>query len=103
MTVMSIMWQQAVFFIPINFDIGELKGKGFTAMKTGSEMFTEHPTTKFHLPGYKIPFFKESIELCKKFASYIPNRIIGWDVAITPNGPIIIEGNLQRRNYSRRA
>lgn len=81
------------FMIPINFNEGKLKDKGFTAMINGSNSITKHPTTNFNLAGFKIPFFKESIELCKKFALLIPNRIIGWDVAITPNGPIIIEGN----------
>lgn len=44
--------------------------------------------------GYKIPFFEEAIAQCL----YIHNKMqglysIGWDIAITPNGPMIIELN----------
>ena len=37
---------------------------------------------------------KETLELCEKAAKEIPNvRYIGWDIAITENGPEIIEVN----------
>ena len=81
------------FFVPIDFKGGKLHEKGFTRMINGSKTITNHPTTDYLISGFKIPFFHEAIELCKTFAGYIPNRIIGWDVAITPTGPIIIEGN----------
>lgn len=81
------------FFVPICFKEGKLHDKGFTAMINGSKTITEHPTTNYLISGFKIPFFQDAIKLCKTFARYIPNRIIGWDVAISPTGPIIIEGN----------
>ena len=81
------------FMVHIDFNKGILHAKGFTAMINGSKTITTHPTTGYLISGFKIPFFQDSIKLCKKFAQYIPNRIVGWDVAITPTGPIIIEGN----------
>ena len=79
--------------VHIDFNKGILHAKGFTAMINGCKTITTHPTTGYLISGFKIPFFQDSIKLCKKFAQYIPNRIVGWDVAITPTGPIIIEGN----------
>ena len=37
---------------------------------------------------------KEVKELVLKAAMVVPNvKYVGWDVAITPTGPVIIEGN----------
>lgn len=81
------------FMIPVDFKKGKLHSKGHTALINGSEIITKHPTTGFIFSNFKIPYINDAVLLCKKFATYIPNRIIGWDVAITPHGPIIIEGN----------
>lgn len=53
-----------------------------------------HPGTDICMLGYKIPFYFEAVDLCCKAASMIPQvRYIGWDIAITDTGPILIEGN----------
>lgn len=57
-------------------------------------VFKTHPITGFKFEGIKIPFMKETIELCKKAALEVPNiRFIGFDIAITKDGPEIIEVN----------
>lgn len=40
-----------------------------------------------------MPYFKETCEEVVKAVKIIPNRFIGWDVAITPEEPTIVEGN----------
>lgn len=41
-----------------------------------------------------IPYWQETLALVRKAASeFLPLKTIGWDVAVTDNGPIIIEGN----------
>ena len=41
-----------------------------------------------------MPFWKEVLDLCSRAARIIPNlRSVGWDVALTPDGPVIVEGN----------
>ncbi len=56
--------------------------------------YTTHPANGFELIGFEVPFFNEAIELCKKAALVEPRmRYIGWDVAITENGPVLVEGN----------
>lgn len=56
--------------------------------------YTEHPASGFHLIGFEVPFFKEAIDMCKQAALVEPRmRYIGWDIAITENGPVIVEGN----------
>ncbi|MDO4418885.1 MAG: sugar-transfer associated ATP-grasp domain-containing protein, partial [Ruminococcus sp.] len=56
--------------------------------------YTEHPNNGFEFIGFKVPYFDEALELCKKAAKVEPRmRYVGWDVAITPTGPVLVEGN----------
>lgn len=56
----------------------------------------EHEDSHYRFEkGKSLPFIKEAQELCCKAAEKIPEfRFIGWDVAITSKGPIIVEGNV---------
>jgi hypothetical protein len=53
-----------------------------------------HPITGVVLHGQPIPFWEETVQLCRDAALHNPaNRSVGWDVAITQDGPSLIEGN----------
>lgn len=55
---------------------------------------TQHPGNGFVFEGFQVPFFREAVELCQEAAKVEPRlRYIGWDVAITPDGPVLVEGN----------
>ena len=57
-------------------------------------IYDVHPKTGFDFKSIKIPYMKEVIELVKKAALVVPDiRLIGWDIAITPKGPVVIEAN----------
>ena len=58
-------------------------------------IFDKHPLTGFEFNKIKkIPYVKESFEMVKEAALLIPEiRYIGWDVAITEDGPVVIEAN----------
>lgn len=57
-------------------------------------VFEKHPDTGVTFKGYRIPMLPEAIALAKQAAREIPQmRHVGWDVAVTPDGPAIIEGN----------
>ncbi len=58
--------------------------------------FDRHPVTGVVFEGFEIPFYKETVEMCKQAAAEEPGLgYVGWDVAITPNGPALVEGNNQ--------
>lgn len=64
------------------------------AIDREDNIFAEHPISKHKIVGFKVPMFKEAIELVKEAAKVVPEvRYVGWDVAISDNGPMIIEGN----------
>ncbi|MFR8332899.1 MAG: sugar-transfer associated ATP-grasp domain-containing protein [Oscillospiraceae bacterium] len=53
-----------------------------------------HPMTGVTYRGYRLPFFQEAVDLCCRAALVEPRLgYIGWDVAITPDGPVLVEGN----------
>jgi hypothetical protein len=53
-----------------------------------------HPVTGVNIRGFKIPFWLESVAMVEEAARKVPNnRSVGWDVAITQEGPELIEGN----------
>lgn len=58
------------------------------------EEYAAHPATGTAFKGLQIPFWEETLQMMRRavpLASKISN--IGWDVAITENGPLIIEAN----------
>lgn len=75
----------------IDLDTGILKT---AAIDKDLNEYVCHPTTKVKFEGFKIPYFEEVKEMVKE-ACLESDKIlvVGWDVAITNNGPIIIEGN----------
>lgn len=56
--------------------------------------YERHPETGQEFIGFKMPYFNEALEMCREAAHVEPGmRYIGWDVAITPDGPVFVEGN----------
>lgn len=58
--------------------------------------YETHPLTRAPIAGRRLPLWPETLELVRRAHAAFPDRIIiGWDVAITDRGPVIIEGNVQ--------
>ena len=56
--------------------------------------YTEHPDTGIPLIGFQIPRWQEACEMAKELAALIPDcPFIGWDLALTDNGWVMVEGN----------
>ena len=52
------------------------------------------PATGVPIKGFQLPDWDKVLELVKRAAARIPEmRFIGWDVAFTPEGPVLVEGN----------
>ncbi|MFT3705711.1 MAG: sugar-transfer associated ATP-grasp domain-containing protein [Agriterribacter sp.] len=81
------------FAVPVDPETGVVTDSGIYVDVTKEDVFT-HPLTGFELIGFKVPFWKECREIVTKAALLTPeNKSIGWDVAITNDGPLLIEGN----------
>lgn len=56
--------------------------------------YTHHPKTSIEITGFQLPYFEEVKKMVKEAALESDKiLVVGWDVAITDKGPIIIEGN----------
>lgn len=78
---------------PIDIITGIVCGPGIYSDITKSDVII-HPATNVNIIGFKIPFWEETLQLAKDAALlHKQNRSIGWDIAITENGPDLIEGN----------
>lgn len=87
-------WAQGGLFVGIDQG-GKLQKYGY--YKPGKHApckVDRQPQTGFVFENAEIPFYRESVGLVKRAHSFLPEVFaIGWDVALTDRGPIIIEGN----------
>ncbi len=73
---------------------GKLRKYGYIRPEYGNEETTVHPDSGFVLEGFQVPYFKESVDICKSIHLKLKGIYsIGWDVAITESGPMIVEIN----------
>ena len=74
----------------VNMENGTLSGNGIDKKLNESET----SITNIKFDGFKIPYWEEIKQMVLE-AALVNDKIniVGWDVAITPNGPVIVEGN----------
>ena len=54
-----------------------------------------HPTSGHRLIGFQIPHWQELCRMVVEAArKLMPIRTIGWDIAVTPDGPVVIDANI---------
>ena len=75
--------------------IDEVTGKLCTdGCDEANHRYKVHPNTGIKLRGYQLPDWEQAKELAKKLALVVPeNRYIGWDLAHTNEGWVMVEGN----------
>lgn len=77
--------------VPVNVENHTVE---FPAIDKKGNIFYQHPTTKTEIVGFKIPDFKKIEKLVTDASKQIPQvKYVGWDVALSVNGPCLIEGN----------
>lgn len=79
--------------VGIDLETGKLSEYGI-CKKGGAKRMQCHPDSQVRFAEVRIPFVKEAVDMVEKLHLKLSSiRIIGWDIAITPEGPVIIEGN----------
>jgi hypothetical protein len=64
------------------------------AIDKSMRRFEKHPVSGIEFKGFQIPCWPEVIKMVHAACRKHPEMtVIGWDVCITDNGPILIEGN----------
>lgn len=69
------------------------RGKNFP-YEFGLDATSRHMETGEILVGKRVPLWDEVVRLARRAAlEFLPARSIGWDVAVTTSGPVVVEGN----------
>jgi hypothetical protein len=83
------------FIAPILLAEGRLAPGAAADRERGGIMAVErHPETREAVTGFQLPCWEEVCELARTLAQrFAPLRFVGWDIAVTPAGPMAMEGN----------
>ena len=77
--------------VKVNTEKGCLEGQTIDKAGQTSDITTK---TKIKVDGFKIPYWQEVCVMVKEAAKVNDKvNIVGWDVALTDEGPLLIEGN----------
>jgi hypothetical protein len=83
-------------FVGIHLDSGKLKETARNFFH-GSKMFgtfKANPANGIVFEGFQVPLFDEVKRTVIQAAGWIPPALVGWDVAVGPSGPVLIEANV---------
>jgi hypothetical protein len=80
-------------FVGVDLNSGCLKDRGLRNLKTGGKCYRSHPNTGTAFKGLKIPFWGDVKKLALTASNLVPAALMGWDVALSSDGPILVEGN----------
>lgn len=69
-------------------------GLVLTACDSTGMYYETHPDTGEKIVGFQIPRWDEAVALANKLCQVVPKvRYVGWDLALTEKGWVVIEGN----------
>jgi hypothetical protein len=79
---------------PVALDSGALGAASDYATAGPATRHTHHPASGGPIEGRKLPLWPELRELvCRAHTSFQPRLLVGWDVSIGPDRPLLLEGN----------
>jgi hypothetical protein len=82
------------FFIKYDIDTNKLDKAGYTYMNYGGKSYYKHPDTHYVFEDKSLIYSKEIKKTLTKAALLFDGLLIGWDIAYSVDGPLIIEGSL---------
>ncbi len=76
---------------PVDIETGVIHTRGYDHH---GNRYLMHPGTQIIMPGRKIPMFGQVKQVVLEASRVFPHiRYCGWDMAVTPSGVEIVEGN----------
>jgi hypothetical protein len=86
-------WSTGGLTIGVDAHTGAFQSEAFFKPGYGGRT-ARHPDTGIVFEGLCVPHFQEAAQLVLKLHEYLPQiHSIGWDIAISTRGPVVIEGN----------
>lgn len=88
-------WTQGGLSAKIDLETGTLSRAGQLPDGREQKWFTHHPDTGSQIEGAQVPYWGEVRTLITEAARRLTfMEYIGWDVIISPTGPVILEANI---------
>jgi hypothetical protein len=85
-------WVSGSFGAEIDPDTGILNGG--VLKENRNTPLSHHPDTGIEIRGKRVPLWQDVVSTCSRAARAFPGlHSIGWDILISPSGPVIIEAN----------
>ncbi len=77
---------------PLDLNTGRVCGPGRNNRDLNE--YIHHPGSLLFMPGFQVPYWAELLSAVEKAMELVPSLgYVGWDIAVTPEGPELIEGN----------
>ena len=93
---------------PVDLASGELGPGSYLGVAGDMSRHSTRKDNGARIEGRKLPLWPETLSVVRKaHEAFSPTVLVGWDVCITDQGPIIVEGNAQpctdvvQRRYGR--
>jgi len=80
-------------FISYDLDQNKLGKTAYSLYEYGGKSYNRHPDTNFVFENKPLIYPEKVKEIIAKAALLFDRQVVGWDIAYTRNGPVIIEGN----------
>lgn len=75
----------------VDLETGIVSSNGVTE---DNEEYICHPNSGIQITGFKVPLWKNAIDLVTELSLLVPEQpLVGWDLALTDKGWIMVEGN----------
>ncbi len=72
-------------------DSGRALGKGYDSHENIHEF---HPESGVRISDFQLPLMDEVVAFVDRVARVVPQvQYVGWDIVVTPTGPVLVEGN----------
>ncbi len=86
-------WRQGNLLSPVDCESGTM-GAALTQMGIDGEFVATHPVSGAQIEGVTLPHWDAVKQVALDAASLLPGSVLlGFDIAISPDGPVIIEVN----------
>jgi len=90
-TMSDDLRQQGALVAPVNTCTGQV-GRACAGYGLSAEAIETHPVTGRAITGFQLPFWEDLRQMARNAHALFPEYgILGWDIAITESGPVIIE------------
>lgn len=72
-------------------DDGRAVGPGYDSH---GHVHVTHPDSGFRIADFQLPMMDQVVAFVDRVARVVPQvQYVGWDIVVTPTGPVLVEGN----------